>query len=321
MSTKPKVFIASSQEAERIALAVQQNLETHAEVTLWTQDAFRLGQNIIDELIHNLQRSQFGIFVFSPDDKITIRGKEQKTVRDNVILELGLFIGRLGKDRSFVIKPQHTDMRLPTDLLGVVIGQYDAERTDNQRAALAPVCVQIADIIQHQLQKQSKVLNPLVETSLETVCRAIGLPLTPEQASLRAFIFQKQGDELVCSHFWDPNPSEEEVGRTRFTIDKETASKVIVVRCFRDNATIRTESDTTEGANVQPLQEGFKGMQGKINPNLRYVLAAPIRNEDGSLWGVVDFDASNEDGKKLLQTEVSNTVMMLLGKVLSSTLS
>src|SRR5262245_56643996 len=152
MSTKPKVFIASSKEAERLALAVQQNLENEAEVTVWTQDAFRLGHNIIDELARNLQRSHFVIFIFSLDDRLIIHWKNQKAARDNVILELGMFIGRLGKERSFIIKPkQSPDMRLPTDLLGVITGQYDADRTENPRAALGAVCVQIADVLRHRL--------------------------------------------------------------------------------------------------------------------------------------------------------------------------
>jgi len=147
----------------------------------------------------------------------------------------------------------------------------------------------------------------------------LSIPVTPEQASLRAFIFRHEGDELVCRHFWDPNPSEEKVGRTRFRIDEETASKVVVVRCFRDNATRRTPSKP-KGGDVAPLPKGFRGARGKINPDLKYILAAPILNEDGTTWGVVDFDASNDTGKALLQTQLSNSVMLRLTEYLSSVL-
>lgn len=319
MAAKPRIFVASSKEAERLALAVQQNLEEEAEVTVWSQDAFRLGHTVIDELIRNLQRSHFGIFVFSPDDQTTIRGRNQRTVRDNVILELGMFLGRLGKERSFIIKPrQSPEMRLPTDLLGIVTGQYDGSREDSPRAALASACVQVADAIRQQLAGHSNLLNQLVENSLETVCRAMSVPITPEQASLRAFIFCKERDELVCRHFWDPNPSDEEVGRTRFSINRDTASRIVVVRCFLDDSTRRTEEP--QGSDVEPLPKDFKGAKGKVKPDIRYVLATPIRNENGEVWGVVDFDASNDVGKALLQNAVSNTVMVRLAKHLSSVL-
>jgi hypothetical protein len=319
MSMRPRLFVASSKEAERLALAVQQNLEEYAEVTTWAQDVFRLGQNVIDELIRALRASEFGVFVFSPDDKITIRGRAQETVRDNVILELGMFIGRLGKERSFIIKPrQAAELRLPTDLLGVVTGQYDGSRLDNPRAALGPVCGQIADAIQQQFKSRSMKLYKLVENSLETVCRAMSVPTTPEQASLRAFIFRKEDDELVCRYFWDPNPSDEEVGRTRFAIKREAAAKIVVVRCYLDNTMRRTEGSTED--QVRPLPAGFKEAKGNIKPDLRYVLAAPIRDRDDKIWGVVDFDASNENGKGRLQTECSNTVIMRLATQLSAVL-
>ena len=46
----------------------------------------------------------FAIFVFHPDDKSLIREKEYDTVRDNVILELGMFIGTLGLEKCFILK-------------------------------------------------------------------------------------------------------------------------------------------------------------------------------------------------------------------------
>jgi len=319
MSSKPAIFVASSREAERIALAVQQNLERDARVTVWTQDAFLLGQNVIDELSRNLSASDFGVFVFAPDDVAKIRGQRLKTVRDNVVLELGMFIGRLGKERSFVIKPAGTGLRLPTDLLGVVTGEY-ADRKDNPKAALASVCLQIGDAIKAQRSALSRLLDPVVETALETVCCAMSVPVTPEKASLRAFIFRHEDDELVCRHFWDPNPSKEQVGRTKFAVNKATASKIVVVRCLLDAKQPRQERGEVESDRVKALPKGFKGMKGRVNPSLRYVLAAPIFKEDRVL-GVVDFDASNAVGKKLLQTEVSKSVILRLARHLSRVLS
>jgi hypothetical protein len=147
-------------------------------------------------------------------------------------------------------------------------------------------------------------------------------PVTPEEASLRAFIFRKEGEELVCRYFWDPYESAEKIGTTRFHIDDKTASRVVVVRCLFDNATRRTKADETERSSVAPLPKDFKGVKGKIKPTLRYVLAAPIRNEDDTIWGVVDFDVSNNIGKKLLQKEeASNAVMLHLARHLSSILA
>ena len=103
MPPDPRVFVASSSESKRLAQAVQQNL-TNAEVTLWSQDALLVGHVIIDELTRNLERSDFGVFVLAPNDIVLSRGQSQPAARDNVIFELGMFIARLGKERSFIIR-------------------------------------------------------------------------------------------------------------------------------------------------------------------------------------------------------------------------
>lgn len=56
-------------------------------------------------------------------------------VRDNVLFELGLFIGALGKDRCFIVRPRNIDLHLPTDLLGITPADYEAERSDGDVAA------------------------------------------------------------------------------------------------------------------------------------------------------------------------------------------
>jgi hypothetical protein len=320
MRTMPRVFVASSGEAERLAEAIQQNLKG-AEVTLWTQEAFRIGHTIIDELDRNLERSDFGVFVFAPNDIVVIRGQEQLAVRDNVLFELGMFIGRLGKERSFIVRPKGVDMRLPTDLLGIITAKYDRERaTREPAAALGSACTQIADAIKQEHRKRMKEVSLIITESLETICWSMAAPETPELASLRAFIFKQENDELVCRGFWDPFLSTEQVGKTRFPINEETAAKVVVVRCFLDNETKRTFQ--TEGSSVAPLPNSLKGVKGQIRPNLTYVLAAPIRNENDTLWGVVDFDASNSKGKKLLQNEkTSNAVIQRLARDLSKILA
>jgi tetratricopeptide (TPR) repeat protein len=146
---KSNMFIGSSVEGLSVAYAVQQNLEFNAEVTVWSQGIFHLSNSALDSLIEVLNRTDFGIFVFTPDDIVTMRGEQNKAVRDNVLFELGLFVGRLGKERSFVLLPRgEKDFHLPTDLIGVAPGEYDADRLDkNYQAATGPVCHQIRAVM------------------------------------------------------------------------------------------------------------------------------------------------------------------------------
>ncbi len=142
---KPRMFIASSVEHLDLAYAAQEGLEHDVEPTVWSQGVFALSQTAMASLIDQLDESDFGLFILSPDDVTDIRDKAKKTVRDNVIFELGLFIGRLGNDRCFLVVPRGVeDLHLPTDLLGLAPATFDADRQDgNMVAALGPACNRI----------------------------------------------------------------------------------------------------------------------------------------------------------------------------------
>ncbi len=139
---KPRVFIGSSTEREDEANAIQELLENNADVVLWTQDIFRLSESSLDSLLTALDEFDAGIFVFGPDDVVLIRNEKREIARDNVIFELGLFVGRLGKEHCFIVQPRPASkMHMPTDLLGVNPALYNPGK--NLLAALGPACNKI----------------------------------------------------------------------------------------------------------------------------------------------------------------------------------
>lgn len=149
---KPRVFIGSSIEGLNVAYAVQQNLLHEAEVTVWDQGVFELSRTTMESLTKALSDSDFAIFVFSPDDLVRIRDLTTSAVRDNVLFEFGLFIGKLGRERVFFLVPSVGDLHLPTDLLGVTPGRYESTRTDgSMQAATGAAC--------HQMRLQMKTLG------------------------------------------------------------------------------------------------------------------------------------------------------------------
>ncbi|MCV9965693.1 nucleotide-binding protein [Pararhizobium sp. BT-229] len=137
---KPRLFIGSSTENLEIAYALQESLEHDAEPTVWSQGVFDASKYTMEALNDLLDETDFAVFVFAPDDVTNIRKAEKQTVRDNVIFELGLFIGRIGRERCFIVIPRGVDdFHLPSDLLGLTPATYDPERQDaNVVAALGP---------------------------------------------------------------------------------------------------------------------------------------------------------------------------------------
>ncbi|WP_161631100.1 TIR domain-containing protein [Leisingera caerulea] len=142
---KPRIFIGSSREGAKLADAIHFNLTYDAECTVWKDGVFQLSSHTLTALITALRSADFGIFVFSPDDVTVMRGETHNTVRDNVLFELGMFIGRLGPERCFFLVPDDcSGLRLPSDLAGVTPGRYESRRSDNNwQAALNPACMQI----------------------------------------------------------------------------------------------------------------------------------------------------------------------------------
>jgi predicted nucleotide-binding protein len=147
---RPTLFIGSSSESLDIAFAAQENLEDRAQAIVWKQGLLELSKFLLESLLDTLDETDFGLFVFSADDMTRIRDQAMRTTRDNVIFELGLFIGRLGRERSFVIMPNDIpELHLPTDLMGVNTATFATP--DNPRrtlAALVPACNKVRRAIQ-----------------------------------------------------------------------------------------------------------------------------------------------------------------------------
>jgi hypothetical protein len=142
----PTIFIGSSVESLPIAQAIQANLEYDAKVTLWDQGVFKLNNTALESLYKQISEVDFAIFVFMPEDIATIRDTKTLTVRDNVIFEMGLFIGGLGKDKVYYLIPRGVDFHLPTDLLGITSGTYNPDNA-NLQAATGTFCTQIKQLI------------------------------------------------------------------------------------------------------------------------------------------------------------------------------
>ena len=145
---RPVVFIGSSKESLPIARAIRSNFD-HDDfvVNLWTDRVFGPSRFPITELEKQVQESDFAVLVLGPDDEVESRNEKFDAPRDNVILELGLFIGALSHERTFMVIPRGCDIKIPTDLLGLTPLDYRFEDSDNFVSLLGPACDQLRDII------------------------------------------------------------------------------------------------------------------------------------------------------------------------------
>jgi predicted nucleotide-binding protein len=129
---------------------LQSELEREYDIEIWNQSqVFGLGTVTIEALEEAVSKYDFGLFVFTPDDEIKNRDSTKPAARDNVIFESGLFIGKLGRHRSFIIKPRGIVMQMPSDLQGLMVADYDGDK-QNKIAAVGAACNKIRAAIDKQ---------------------------------------------------------------------------------------------------------------------------------------------------------------------------
>lgn len=140
---RPSIFVGSSAEGLPYAKALQVNLDHVLQVTIWSQGVFGLSGGTLEDLVRKLEQMDFSALVVTPDDLIASRGKEQPAPRDNLLLELGLSIGTLGRERSFLIYDRTSNLKLPTDLAGITPATFHTHSDGNLEATLGAASTQI----------------------------------------------------------------------------------------------------------------------------------------------------------------------------------
>jgi hypothetical protein len=151
---KPRIFIGSSTEGLALAEALYACLSYETVPKLWTHQLFLPGKYPLEVLEEQIRMNDFAVLVASPDDQILKRGESSAAMRDNMLLEFGLFAGALGRRRAFFVCPTTPKVELPSDLFGVMVAEYDATRGKGRRdevaAAMQIPCQQIRAVVAEQ---------------------------------------------------------------------------------------------------------------------------------------------------------------------------
>lgn len=162
---RPSVFIGSSTEGLKIAKALQVLLDHACEVVIWSQGVFGLGQGTLESLVHALDQFDFAILVLTADDLVTSRDMSMSAPRDNVLFELGLFMGGLGRDRTFIVYDRTGGLKLPSDLAGVTAATFEPHSSGNLESALGAASTRIENQIARLGLKDKERLRQLSEAA------------------------------------------------------------------------------------------------------------------------------------------------------------
>ena len=98
------------------------------------------GRTIIEQLEYHSTTCAFAFVLMTPDDIAVNDSKTGRRARQNVILELGWFMARLGREN--VILMSQGEVELPSDVLGILYLRF--ERDVNEVAA--EISTQLRDV-------------------------------------------------------------------------------------------------------------------------------------------------------------------------------
>ena len=158
--TKPSIFIGSSSEGRLVAEDIKNQLEKKREcyVRIWTEDLFEINQSYFESLLKFSCFFDFAVLVLTPDDRLVVHHKASKAARDNVIFELGLFLGRLGSHRAFVVADE--SVRVLSDLSGIDILKFVGNTKHRPSVSLVNVCNTLLEKISQNFNKSELSMLP-----------------------------------------------------------------------------------------------------------------------------------------------------------------
>ncbi len=124
---KRKLFIGSSVEGLPIAKLLQARVDSEccewiSSITWDEGNVFSLNKNALDSLVSAARKFEYGILIATKDDIVKSRGVKKAAPRDNVMFEMGMFLGSLGLTRAFLLVEEKS--KLPTDYNGVTISYF-----------------------------------------------------------------------------------------------------------------------------------------------------------------------------------------------------
>ena len=172
--TTLNIFIASASEGLDVAKVVRDALRTNIgfQPRIWNEGTFKPSMTFIEALEQELAQSDFAVLTLTPDDQSKSRGKVTRAPRDNVLLELGLFMGHLGRDRTYFVCDKNQNLKIPTDLLGVNPASYERREGQHLDEAISTACLPIAQRMKElgvrpkrspQIENESRLITKFCE--------------------------------------------------------------------------------------------------------------------------------------------------------------
>lgn len=171
---KPRILVGSSKEGLPLAHAFKDLLEPDIEVQLWNDAFFAPGEFTLESLEIRSRSFDGALVVGTADDRVTSRGAEFDSVRDNLLFEFGMFVAMFGRRKAILALEGLGETKIPSDLFGLTCVGFS--RTDPANEGVEAACLEVKRVVS--------------AFSLDVIEQDFGLRL---EGVLRAFLGDLQG--------------------------------------------------------------------------------------------------------------------------------
>lgn len=189
-----KIFVGSSKEKKSFAKKIV-NLLRNADLEVlpwWSKDTFPGGKPTLKALLDLSENCDGAVFVFGEDDEKTVsstlatkaistQNKKIFLPRDNVVLEYGIFVARLGQEKTIIVREGETC--IPTDLEGITLltkRDYRYKVVENLRSA-------------HGNSRRGTIGHRIILHLSTSLARCVGEGVIPEGWHSRAMYIGSRG--------------------------------------------------------------------------------------------------------------------------------
>lgn len=140
-NVRPRIFVGSTSEGIKLTEALRECFAVDPyEVKLWTDGIFVPGSPYIESLETEKTRSDFAVLFLAPIDRVLSRWRLSRAPRDNLIFELGLFMGAISRNRALMLVPRNAKkLKLPSDLDGITQIRYSPDDMEDVAKKLRTV--------------------------------------------------------------------------------------------------------------------------------------------------------------------------------------
>jgi hypothetical protein len=141
-----------------------------------------------------------GLFIATSDDMTFYRGKKRHEPRNNIIFEFGLFMGYLGRERVSMILVKDNNGKypeIPTDLLGLTLLKYDADKKAQFESSLNNWIISI-----NSLNTPNRSELKLFLKNLESLLKKVPIPIFKEIKSSLFDRFEQKITKAISGHLY-----------------------------------------------------------------------------------------------------------------------